>query len=278
MVNNRSRRRQEYHSEPEKGNLYLFTGVVIGILLGLVTSWVILPVKYIDTVPSSLRSDYKNELRLLIAGSFHDNHNLPRAEARLALLGDPDIIYALTSQAQTLVTVGDPTDSAFLLANLVDAIRLSATEEAASTTPVPGSGFNNGMTPTPTDGSQISIDPLITPDITPSDTFFLKSTEIVCDSPRSSLLLMIDVSNSNGEPIPGIEIIITWPTGEEQFFTGFQPEFGSGYADFLMMPNTVYGIRVGSGDFSITNLSAPNCSNDNQQPRWGGLKITLQEP
>ena len=108
---------------PRKGDWYLLTGLVIGILFGLIISWVIAPVKYVDTVPSSLRSDFKNEFRSQIASAFYSTNNFARAKARLDLLGDSDPIQTLTYQTQNLLDIGDPTNTAYLLAFLTSALK-----------------------------------------------------------------------------------------------------------------------------------------------------------
>jgi hypothetical protein len=291
MKKERASRRHEKSTKPGKGNLYLLTGLVIGLLLGLVISWVFVPVKFVDTVPYSLRKDFKDDFRLQIASAYHASNNLPRAKARMALLGDPDPIQALTTQAQTLLKEGDPTGKAFMLAYLADAIKVSSssTSEAAivanqlfitATTTLPGSGLTPNYTTTSQIGSLSTptLQPSITPIPTQEDSFILKSNQIVCDLQKASLLLMIEVINSSGEPIPGTEIIITWPMGEEHFFTGLQPEMGLGYADYLMAPNINYGIRLGEGSTSVSNLSAPNCSYENGKIIWGGLKLIFTRP
>jgi hypothetical protein len=55
----------------------------------------------------------------------------------------------------------------------------------------------------------------------------------------------------------GVEIIVTWNRGEDRFFTGFKPELGNGYADFVMQADTVYNIRIVTGGSFVPNISAP---------------------
>ncbi len=49
--------------EENRGNLYLVTGIVIGLALGLLFAWVIQPVQYLDTPPDSLKEIYKDQYR-----------------------------------------------------------------------------------------------------------------------------------------------------------------------------------------------------------------------
>ena len=291
MTQERRRRNQNNPPEPGKGNLYLLTGLVIGLLLGLVIAWVIAPVKFVDTVPSSLRADFKNEFRSQIASAFNASDNLARAQARLALLGDPHPIQALTIQAQDLLTAGDTTNKAYLLAYLSDALKKITIPlpEISSLTDIPlgtSTSIESWKTITPTlstvpqseSGNTPTLKPTYSPTPSNSAVFIVKSNQVVCDSPRSSLLLMVEVYNSTGEPIPGTDLIISWLNSEEHFFTGLQPEVGEGYADYLMTPEIVYSIRLASGGISVPNLSAPPCSVESGTTIWGGLKLIFQQP
>jgi hypothetical protein len=78
----------------------LLTGLVIGAVLGVLYAWVVQPVEYTDTKPVSLRADFKDSYRALIAAAYMANGDLVRARARLVLLGDKDIYRTLAEQAQ----------------------------------------------------------------------------------------------------------------------------------------------------------------------------------
>jgi hypothetical protein len=290
MIRERRRTKQENNSGIGKGNLYILTGLIIGLLLGLVISWVIAPIKYIETAPNSLRVDIKNEYRLLIAAAYHANYNLPRALARIELLSDPDPLLALTTQAQDLLKSGDINGKAFYLAYLADAIKTASISQAGisanatklpiTSTPSP-TGISDGFL-TGTPSFITSITPIIrlseTPIATQMSRFILKSQQIVCDSTQAELLLMIDVFDPTNLPIPGVEIIITWSNGEEHIFTGLQPEISEGYVDYLMSPNIDYGIRFASGGVSTIDLAAPDCTNNQGTAKWGGIKLVFQKP
>jgi hypothetical protein len=60
---------------------------VVGVTLGLLYGWVISPVQYIDTTPSSLRADYRTDYTLMVAETFQHDHNLDNAVRHLAILG-----------------------------------------------------------------------------------------------------------------------------------------------------------------------------------------------
>jgi hypothetical protein len=67
--------------------LYLLIGIAIGIAGGLVFGWVVSPVEYVNTAPSSLRADYRTDYILMTAQSFAEDGDLALAQRRLAALG-----------------------------------------------------------------------------------------------------------------------------------------------------------------------------------------------
>ena len=75
--------------------------------------------------------------------------------------------------------------------------------------------------------------PTRTPQPTQGTPFALIGQDTVCDVNLSDGLLQVIVYNSNRRQLAGIKVIITWDTGEEQFFTGLKPELGNGYADYV---------------------------------------------
>jgi len=102
----------------ERGPWYLLTGLVIGIVLGLLYAWIVSPIEYVDTTPNTLRADYQDHYRLTIAIAFQSTGDLARAQARLNLLGDDDSALALAEQAQRHRGEGGTADEAQALANL----------------------------------------------------------------------------------------------------------------------------------------------------------------
>ncbi|NIQ95105.1 MAG: hypothetical protein GWN87_13530, partial [Desulfuromonadales bacterium] len=80
--------------------IYILTGLIVGIVLGLVYAWVLTPAEALETRPADLRSDFKDAYRELIARAYLANGDLGRAAARLELLEDGDPVRALAVQAQ----------------------------------------------------------------------------------------------------------------------------------------------------------------------------------
>jgi len=67
--------------------LLFLLSILVGAGLGLYYGWVISPVEYVDTVPSTLRADYKADYTLMVAETFHSEQDVKSAARRLALLG-----------------------------------------------------------------------------------------------------------------------------------------------------------------------------------------------
>ena len=120
--------------------------------------------------------------------------------------------------------------------------------------------------------------PTSTPKPAVGASFTLVGQNTVCDVNLKPGLLQFMLMDSRRRQVAGIEIIVTWSQGEDRFFTGFKPELGDGYADFIMQADTVYSIRVVEGSSFVPNISAPTCTDANGGSYLGGLLLTFQQP
>lgn len=50
--------------------------------------------------------------------------------------------------------------------------------------------------------------------------------------------------DQEGNPQPGVELLIRWSEGEDRVFTGLKPEIGVGYADMQMAAGQSYQVGV----------------------------------
>ncbi|TAK14787.1 MAG: hypothetical protein EPO32_00410 [Anaerolineae bacterium] len=256
---------------------FLVTGLVIGLALGLVYAWVLSPVETIDTFPHSLRADFLDDQRVLIAQAFVATGDLGRAQARLALLQDPDPARTLAMLAQRLLAQGEDADDARALGLLSSALEsgvvgpglvpaLSATlppntpspEALATDTPTPEA---NDVTETP-DGSPteratrtITPTPSRTPTATVGAPFQLQDLALVCDPALSPAVVQVVVVDQTGNAVPGVEVLVTWEGGRDRFFTGLKPEFGLGYGDFAMADGVTYTVQLAEGGDPVPGLS-----------------------
>lgn len=89
---------------------------------------------------------------------------------------------------------------------------------------------------------------------------------------------MVEVRNKKRQPIPGVELILSWSGGEEHFFTGLKPEISDGFADYQMQSATSYTLHLGMGSEIVTGLSAPNCTGPDGNEYLGGLQLVFQQP
>jgi hypothetical protein len=161
-------------NDEERGPWYLLTGLIIGAVLGLLYAWVVQPVQYVDTSPASLRQDFKDQYRALIAAAYVANGDLVRAQARLELLGDKDMYRAISEQAQRTLAEDGATNQARALGVLAIAL---GQDSAGQTVPtrLPQTKPTNTIAPltsTPTSTLQASPTPSFTPEATlaPSPT------------------------------------------------------------------------------------------------------------
>ncbi len=114
-----------------------------------------------------------------------------------------------------------------------------------SPTPVPNTATPSPIptpkrpTPTPNEGQNPTITPRPTSIPGQKAPFQLAQSVALCDNTADGVL-RIYVRDEDGNGIPGIEVIIRWPEGEDHFFTGFKSDFDPGYADFQMEQDQVY--------------------------------------
>ena len=299
----------------DRGHWYLLTGFVIGIVLGLVYAWLIVPRERQDTSPASLQAEFKDQYRAMIASAFVATGNLPRAEARLALLADDDVIQVLAAQAQRTLGEGKSPLEAQALGLLAVALgegesnlipsplpsttptqNLESTLESptpanpvpAETTPLPTatSGEQNpSLTPSGQDSQVANAGPTTatplptrTPTATPGAPFVLQSNTFLCEPDVPNPLIQVVAQDTSGEPLPGQEITVTWDAGEDFFFTGLKPEIDPGYADFLMEPGIVYEVHMAAGGQSVPDITPAECETETGSRYWGSWQLIFSRP
>ncbi|MDQ3005414.1 MAG: hypothetical protein M3R47_08535 [Chloroflexota bacterium] len=289
--------------------------LLAGLGLGLGYAWTISPARVTDSQPVALRADFKDHYRSAIAAAYSATGDLARARARLSLLGDSDSIEALNAQAQRMLASGasgesfDEADQVIALASALDQNATNiptatAMAQSADNTPEPVDTaivvitINPATATFPASTSEVSAQPTETPQTVETQTtpaaatprptrtfiptagapFALTGQESVCDPNLPDGLLQVLVFNSNRRQMPGIEILITWEGGAENFFTGLKPELGNGYADYIMSPDLIYTLQLRSGSDIASGLSTPTCQTPGGETFSGGLKLTFQEP
>ena len=275
----------------------LLTGL-IGCGLGLGYAWFIAPVEYINADPAMLRTDFKDHFREVIAAAYASNADLERARARLAVLGDADVIQALSAQAQQMLAAGEPFERVSQVAQLasdiqsgqpnVQIIQITDTSQAEPATAQstfvltdnqagePGTG--TPVVETPSLIVTITPRPTRTPTFTPGPAFALVGQEPQCDPDTGHGLLQVMLMDARRRQIPGIEITVTWGGGEDRFYTGLKPELGNGYADFQMDSSKTYSVKIAEGGTQVSSVIPPPCSLPNGEIYSGNLLLTFQQP
>lgn len=287
--------------------LHIILALLTGLGLGLAYSWLISPVTYVDANPAILRADFKDQYRVVIAASYTSSHDLARARARLELLGDTDQIGELSAQAQRMVAAGESFESIQPLAQLATDLQQGFVTVLPTSTPFKNI-INTAIIDTPLEDTsptetQVTIEettplptvafeqtafvpvqetatprPTFTAIPAPGAPFTLVGQDTVCEPGLQAGLLQFILMDSRRKEVPGIEIIVTWSQGEDHFFTGFKPELGNGYADFVMQADVIYSVRVVEGGAFVPSVAAPTCTDPNGVDYTGGLLLTFQQP
>jgi hypothetical protein len=290
-----------------RGSWYLLTGAVLGVAFGLLYSWVISPVEYVDAPPYALRADFKDEYRALVAAAYLYSSDLLRAEDRLAQLKDDETAQSVAEQAQRALAEGHPEGEVKALGMLAMALSkgvVPVASSVASAQVTKSVSVTNSSSSTPIlqqttaspDGSQpanptqTSTSPVpqmtyttvpamtLTPAPTQGAIFLLKENKLLCNLNQPDPLIQVEVQDSEGNPLPSIELVVTWDGGEDHFFTGLKSEISLGYADFQMTPEVVYSLRLENGGQPVNDLTAAECVADDGSRYWGSWMLTFIQP
>jgi len=288
----------------------ILLALILGLGAGLVYAWVLAPQSLTDSAPVTLRDDFKDQFRAAIAAAYAATGNLPRAHARLELIGDGNLSESLNAQAQRELASGQfqQADQLAALALALETGKFIPVQDTPtlaileSVTAEPLIEPTISQLPSPEDIQFVTTEspepePIGTPfiptesvpnTVTPRPTriplptqgapFRLTALDIVCDAKLPANLLQITVFDSSRRQLPGVKVIVTWDSGEDEFFTGLKPELGNGYADFIMSPGTSYTVQLGLGSEISTEISSPACQAPNGESFDGGYRITFQQP
>lgn len=255
----------------------ILLGLILGAVLGLGVGWYVYPVSYTDTLPSALRSDYKEQSIILISASYRADGDLNRARGRLAVLGIANQIETVTALAQRLAAEGKDSSAtselALALGAGVSPVTLAPTVPTATTapteTPVPP--------PTVTLPPSSTSIPTLTPTATPVYDYVLLSLERYCNDAERQPLIIVDVVDETGAPLPGVRVSVTWAEGEDGFVTGLKPEISPSYGDFLMQAGATYNVQIGSRTPPVDGLSSSICTAADENNTYNGaVRLVFQ--
>jgi hypothetical protein len=180
-------------------------GLVIGLALGLVYTWVIAPVELINTQPVLLRTDYRRDWVRLAALSYVADGNLERARARLDGLRNEDVAEATRALIEEFAAGGRSADTLRHLTILAQALNVH-TPAMLVYLHTPGSSPPTSIqTPSPMSTSTPTPVPTVTstarpPPTSPPST--LKPTLTPTPAPHNASSLATPTSESTRPPSP----------------------------------------------------------------------------
>jgi hypothetical protein len=274
--------------------LSLFIGLAIGLLAGLVYTWVIAPVELIDVGPSLMRADYRREWVRLAALSYVADGDLERARWRLQDLAREDIAAAMEALIDEYAAAGRSADMMRRLTTLAQALGVQTpamlvylgtpmASPAPTDTPLPTLAPSPApFTPTVVSTAAPTLKPTRTP-YPPTSTpeplppFQLASKEQIC-KPGQAPHIEVVVQDESGAGLPGVEVWLMWADGADQAVTGLKPEKGVGYADFAVEEGVEYSLGTSElGAPLIAGLRLESCPQEKgKEPLVGSWRIVLE--
>ena len=236
---------------------------VLGIGIGLAIAWVWWPVEYTNADLVDLRQRHKDEYVRMISAAYVANGNLPKAQARLKVLGiNFTAKYFNDFLGREQKAGHDPAT--------LDGLALFAQ----------GMGIRAQVIPTPTPAAANSSETLAVPIQAVASFQLIERTVLGCAEEPNEPHLRFMVRDALGKELPNIAIEIRWANGEDTVYTGLKPERGLGYADLEATPGT-FSVAIPNTDSDVAGdlrigESPANCRNDRgATPR--GWKLIFQQ-
>ena len=148
-------------------------GLLVGLALGLVYTWLIHPVALTNTYPALLRSDYRRDWVQLVALSYAADGDLARAQARLEGLKQEDVDSGIKALIEEYAAAGRPANTLRRLTRLAQALEIytpamSVYLETMTISPPPT--LTATLTPSPTSTATSTPTPSPTATSTPTPT------------------------------------------------------------------------------------------------------------
>jgi hypothetical protein len=252
----------------------LVLATVVGLGGGLYYTWVLDPVEIDDTVPAALRTEDKILYLAIIGDLYVYEGDLALAKIRIGELNieaDGQVLAGLIDQY--LASGGRP-EEARNLARLAEALGArGGILLVFASAPTPSPEW------TPTSPILPENSPTPAPTATPAPTFQLIEQTTVCAEPGRPGRIEVRVQDAEGGDLGGMEILVSWNTGQDRFYTGLRPEWGMGYADFEMVPQVEYEVSMAGfqGDVAqgLTSDLAPGvCPGGALTADW---RLTFQQ-
>ncbi|HEY84762.1 MAG TPA: hypothetical protein G4N96_06595 [Chloroflexi bacterium] len=278
---------------------------IAGMALTLFYTWVLVP-QAPHTTPAQLNPADKEIYILLIAAAYRHDGDLDKAKKRLSRLEDAEIAQNVADLSTQYISKGADARDIRSLVTLADGLETSDSSMLVylitptptpsppptltpppSATSVPTASATPTVSPTPKPtNTRIptaipTLTPTVNPTITPRPTFTpgpnapfgLAQSVALCDNTGNGIL-RVYVRDWQGKGLPGAKITVSWPGGEDKFYSGFKSAANPGYADFEMTSEQIYQVELEGSPVAVAKDVNKNaralCSNlpDKIAPSW----------
>lgn len=281
-------------------------GLLLGLVGGLIYTWFVRPLQYIDTYPPMMSARYRQDWIRMTVWSYAQEDNWDRTQTRLLHLPASEVAAMSVEILEHAAAQGQAAETLQRIARL-------ATAYGASSPGIDvyaGEGAGQGITPpavvthpdptaplvgrTPTTEATATPHPRPSPTAVtaevpgagvPLDSFTIVSQTLGCDL-EPYLAVSLELSRTvtiRGREVqeqiglPMREIWLIWDGGADRAITGLRPRKGLGYADFSVEPGRVYNLYIDSpGGRPFLTLQVEPCP-PSEGAGWVSRTLVLYE-
>jgi len=280
-----------------KSLVWLSLGLVVGLVGGLIFTWVISPPVYYNTTPPMMTEAHRKDWIKMTALAYGADGNWARAQLRLADLEEVEIRQVAAQTLDAAIAQGRPLLLLQRIATLANAYGVTSPAVtiyleqppapeptvALLLPPTEVTSPTSTPTPMPTATPTPTVPPTPTPQL-PAPYTIISQTLRCAAAPQIavSLLLSQTVEVRSRErvvqtPQPGRTIWLLWEDGADRAVTGFRPELGLGYADFTVAPGRVYKVYIDTPTGApLSTLQTEPCTPD-EGGGWIARVLTVLE-
>lgn len=274
----------------------LLIGLVLGLAGGLVYTWVINPVEYVDTVPWLMRADYRAEWIHMTALAYGAEGNLERTRLRLQGLPEAEVQAELARALDGAVAAGRSLTVLRRMAALAQAygvdnkaVRIYTGQVEATTVPTPALASPTVTPPFATPTPTHTPLPLPTATITPLPPLattpysLVTATRRCLPQPMIAISVTAELTTTVGRRtvtqtvgVPGLELWLLSAIGADRAITGLRPAVGVGYADFVVTPGERYHLHVGAPTGApVAVVTVERCLPEDSGEGWNSWLLTV---
>lgn len=287
-------------------------GLLLGLVGGLIYTWFVRPLQYVDTYPPMMSARYRQDWIRMAVWSYAQEDNWDRTQTRLLHLPTSEVAAMSAEILEHAAAQGQAAETLQRIARLATAYGATGpgidvyADEGAGQGIAPPVGVTH---PTPTAalvGRTPTTEATATPRPRPSptavagtsqgagatveagvplDSFTIVSQTLSCE-PEPYLAISLELSRTveiRGREVqqqvglPMREIWLIWDGGADRAITGLRPRKGLGYADFTVEPGRVYNLYVDSpSGRPILTLQVEPCP-PSEGPGWVSRTLVLSE-